>query len=221
VQKDFFDKHILDLSLERKLIKQGYCFIAGLDEVGRGALAGPVAAAAVCLSKDFIGKDVPSSLRQLKDSKHLSPRNREKIVEIVNQTKGIWYGIGVVSAETIDKINILEATKKAMLLAISRAQPEIDYLVVDGNFKLASNKDQMSVVGGDEKVFSVALASIVAKVFRDNLMIHFSDDFPQYSFHLHKGYGTLLHRQAISKYGFSALHRKSFQIKTLGKKDNI
>lgn len=224
MQIDSFDKQTPDLILERKLKKEGYRHITGLDEVGRGAIAGPVVAAAVCLSSSFIDNNIPKVLKEVRDSKELNSKKREEIFEIVKKNKQINFGIGIIPEKMIDKINILEATKSAMLQAINDLSLQSDFLILDGNFKIDSRIKQISIVAGDRKIFSVALASIVAKVTRDMIMTNYHDLFPKYGFNQNKGYATLLHRQAIDKHGSCLIHRKSFHFKNsqgLGKKGNI
>ncbi len=213
MQIDSFDKQIPNLALEKKLKKEGYRHILGLDEVGRGAMAGPVVAAAVCLPSDFIDYGVPDSLKKIRDSKKLNSGQREEIFEIVEKNEKINFGIGIISEKIIDKINILEATKLAMLKAIEELSFPGDFLILDGNFKIASNIKQVSVIAGDQKILSVALASIMAKVKRDKIMIQYHDLFSKYHFNQNKGYATLFHREAINKHGYCSIHRKSFHLK--------
>lgn len=224
MQIDSFDKQVPNLILEKKLKKEGYRCIVGLDEVGRGAVAGPVVAAAVCLPSSFIDNNIPKAFKEVRDSKELNNRKREEIFETVKKNEKIDFGIGIISEEIIDKINILEATKSAMLQAINNLSSQSDFLILDGNFKIDSKIKQISIIAGDQKIFSIALASIIAKVTRDKIMTDYHDLFPEYGFNQNKGYATLLHRQAINKYGNCLIHRKSFHLKNLrglGKKDNI
>jgi len=178
----------------------------GLDEVGRGPLAGPVVAAAVLLihnSKFLIPK--------LRDSKKLTPKKREEFYKLIIKNPQIKWGIGKVSEKVIDKINILEATKLAMIRAIKNLERKPDFLIIDGNFKLNLPIPQKSIVKADEKVFSVALASIIAKVKRDHLMRNLAKKYSKYGFEKHKGYGTLQHRTLLKKHGPCSIHRKSFR----------
>jgi len=224
-----------DFSYEQKLWQQGYDFVAGLDEVGRGPLAGPVVAAAACFSFSsppqmrgrFRGGDEknnnitsPQSSPQLRrggkiynirDSKKLSANQREKWFEILTASPDIKYGIGIVSEKIIDRINILEATKLAMKRALVDLKREPDYLLLDGNFLLEDlSVSQKAVTRGDEKIWSCAAASIIAKVTRDRLMLKYHAKFPQYGFDSHKGYGTRAHMAAIGQYGACSIHRRSF-----------
>ena len=197
---------IPNLNEEKKLWKKGFKRVVGLDEVGRGPLAGPVVAAAVLLihnSKFLIPK--------LRDSKKLTPKKREEFYKLIIKNPQIKWGIGKVSEKVIDKINILEATKLAMIRAIKNLERKPDFLIIDGNFKLNLPIPQKSIVKADEKVFSVALASIIAKVKRDHLMRNLAKKYSKYGFEKHKGYGTLQHRTLLKKHGPCSIHRKSFR----------
>ena len=182
--------------------------MVGLDEVGRGALAGPVVAAAVIIIKNLKLKIKNLPIR---DSKKLSPKKREEFYKILTKNPNIEWGIGRVSERVIDKINILEATKLAMGKAINNLKSKIDFLILDGNFRIKTKIPQKSIVKADEKVFSCAAASIIAKVNRDKLMMRYHKKYPQYGFDKHKGYPTRLHRLMIKKHGFCKIHRKSFR----------
>ncbi len=203
---------------ERKLWKQGYAHVACIDEVGRGALAGPVVAAAVSIDMRFLSsaKDSLAELRmnfpRLKDSKKLSPKRRGEIYTRVVRHSGIRWGIGTVSEKVIDKINIFQATKLAMKRAIANLQKKtsVDFLVIDGNSSLPVSIPQASVVKADEKVFSCALASVIAKVTRDRLMHRYHRLYPQYGFDRHKGYGTRFHLAQLKRLGPCDIHRKTF-----------
>lgn len=179
--------------------------IIGIDEAGRGPLAGPVVAAAVL--------DSPKKIRGIKDSKLLSEKERERLyVEIINNYK---WGIGIVSPKRIDKVNILEATKEAMVKAVHNLEKKyklkIDHIIIDGNMKIDIDISQKSVIGADRKIYCVSTASIVAKVTRDHLMIKYDKLYPEYNFKKHKGYGTREHLKLIKKYGSCEIHRKSFK----------
>jgi len=193
---------------EKKLWRRGYERVVGLDEVGRGALAGPVVAAAVIIIKNLKLKIKNLPIR---DSKKLSPKKREEFYKILTKNPNIEWGIGRVSERVIDKINILEATKLAMGKAINNLKSKIDFLILDGNFRIKTKIPQKSIVKADEKVFSCAAASIIAKVNRDKLMMRYHKKYPQYGFDKHKGYPTRLHRLMIKKHGFCKIHRKSFR----------
>ena len=213
---------------ERKLWRQGYQFVACIDEAGRGPLAGPVVAAAVVLTKPSLGRP-KLGLSKLRDSKKLSPKRREEIYAKVVKHPAIQWGIGIVSEKVIDKINILQATQLAMRKAISHLETKlqknhhiakhcyskkmlyIDFLIVDGNKELSfMNISCKAIVKGDEKVFSCALASIIAKVTRDRMMVRYHKKYSQYGFDKHKGYGTPLHTAMLKKYGLCPIHRRSF-----------
>jgi ribonuclease HII len=186
---------------EHKLRKSGYELIGGVDEVGRGPLAGPVAAAAVILPSDFY-------LAGIDDSKKLTEKKRLEYDEIIRK-EAIAFSISMIHAKEIDEINIYEATKKAMMSAIVSLEPKPDFLLIDA-MKLEIPFPSESIIKGDAKSISIAAASIVAKVARDNLMKEISRDFPVYGFQHNMGYGTKEHIEAIQKHGITSYHRKSF-----------
>ncbi|MDO8663715.1 MAG: ribonuclease HII [Candidatus Wildermuthbacteria bacterium] len=213
------------LAEEKKLWKKGYQYVAGLDEAGRGPLAGPVVAGAVVI------KNCKFKIKNLKlrDSKQLSAKQREYFYEILTSHKEVRWGIGIVSEKVIDKINILQATKLAMEKAVINLDKKIkkqriqktsdrgnfvsiEFLILDGNFKINFSIPQKSIVKGDEKVFSCAAASILAKVTRDRLMMRYHKKYPRYHFDLHKGYGTRLHLKRLKRFGRCAIHRNSFNV---------
>jgi ribonuclease HII len=190
-------------AFEKSLAVQGYARIAGVDEAGRGPLAGPVVSAAVVLPFDFQDRGVT-------DSKKLSPGRRAKLfTHIYDQAEAI--GIGIVDAQEIDRINILQAARLSMVLALAHLGQPPDYVLVDGNFRLDTDLPHQPVVKGDARSISIAAASIVAKVTRDHLMLRYHDDFPQYGFDRHKGYPTKSHRAAIVVHGPCRIHRRSFR----------
>ncbi|MDO8474446.1 MAG: ribonuclease HII [bacterium] len=226
-----------NLKEEKRLWKKGYLFVACIDEAGRGPLAGPVVAAAVVIlpksgKLNFIKKTsknlIKLSFTGLRDSKKLSPKRREEIYRIIMKHPAIQWGIGMVSEKVIDRINIYQATKLAMERALRQLQAKlskatyitkscyskerlyIDYLILDGNMTLDVSIPQKAIVKGDEKVFSCALASIIAKVTRDRMMVRYHKKYPQYGFDRHKGYGTAFHMAMIKKYGPCSIHRMSF-----------
>lgn len=200
---------------EKKLWQEGFDCVVGLDEAGRGPLAGPVVAAAVFVKPEIKKLNIFKGMR---DSKKLSALQREKFYKILIASKYIEWGIGIVSEKVIDKINILEATKLAMEKAICDANMrmhandtnKINYLLLDGNFKINSIVRQKSIVSGDEKVFSCCAAGIIAKVTRDRIMQKMDKKYPQYGFKRHKGYGTKAHFANLKKFGACKIHRKSF-----------
>jgi ribonuclease HII len=188
---------------ERMHYNQGYKRIAGVDEVGRGPLAGPVIAAAVILPREGIGQ-------KLFDSKKISPKKRENLYELI-LSKTLGVGIGVVGQEEIDLLNILQATLKAMALAVENLPIPPDFILIDGPHGLKIPIPQKPVRKGDQLSNSIAAASIVAKVTRDRMMLECHQRYPQYNFAKHKGYGTKEHRMAIEKFGICELHRKTFR----------
>jgi ribonuclease HII len=201
----------LSLREERKLWKKGCKYVACLDEAGRGPLAGPVVAAA-CMTVDCRLKI--TDFKNLKDSKKLSRKQREKFYKIITKNKNIEWGIARVSERVIDKINILEATRLAMKRAIQKLNKKPNFLILDGKMKLDSPIPQKSIIKADEKVFSCAAASIIAKVTRDRMMERYHRKYPKYSFDRHKGYPTKYHIRMLKKYGRCDIHRKSFKFKS-------
>lgn len=195
---------------EKKLWRRGYKRIAGLDEAGRGPLAGPVVAGAVMVGESIIKNKELKKINGVKDSKQLSPKRREEIFNILTNHPQIKWGIGRVSEKVIDKINILEATKLAMERAIKDLNCRPGYLILDGNFKINSKIPQKSIIKSDVRVFSCAAASIIAKVTRDRIMLKYDKKYPKYGFKRHKGYPTSFHRKKIKKFGPCPIHRKSF-----------
>ena len=268
-----------NLKEEIKLWKSGRKIVAGLDEAGRGPLAGPVVAAVVAIiilkhearnSKQYLNSKFKCSkhvfgisdfshcnlfrisnfarlqrcsncgqgfrISDIKDSKQLSAKKRDELYEVLTKCEFISWGTGVVSEKIIDKINILEATKLAMAKAIANLNSKlqipnpkqihtpaggtcsnpkskiqnIKYLLLDGNFSLNIDIPQKSIIRGDQKVFSISVASIIAKVTRDRIMEKMNKKYPQYGFSKHKGYPTKYHREMIKKYGMCKIHRKTF-----------
>jgi len=206
MMQDLFPKTREPLVLEKKLIEQGYRYIVGIDEVGRGCIAGPVVAAAVILDLEKI-----SIANKIRDSKKILPETREKIFDIL-QSECISIGVGFVEHDVIDKINILQATFEAMKIAVSNLSSKPDFCLVDGNQKIPTDIPQMCIVKGDDLVTSIGAASIIAKVTRDRWMKDIATKYPHYLFEKNKGYGTAEHIEAIRNNGFSEIHRRSFQI---------
>jgi len=196
-----------NLKEERALFKKGCKFIAGIDEAGRGPLAGPVVAGIVV----FENKNVKKWLKfNIKDSKKLSHEKRKAILKIIKQ-EAIEWGIGIVSEKIIDKINIRQASLLAMIKAFARIKTPLDYLLIDGKDTLVDLPiNQKAIISGDEKSMIIAAASILAKETRDDIMRRLAKKYPQYHFDQHKGYGTKLHFETIKKYGACKIHRKSF-----------
>lgn len=184
-----------------------YACIAGIDEAGRGPLAGPVVAAAVVFRNQF---EIP----QLNDSKKLSDKVKDELFDIITNSDDISYGIGVVDHTKIDEINILNATYVAMEMAADNLKSKPDFLLIDGNrFKSLKYTNHQPIVKGDQKSMSIAAASIIAKVTRDRMMIDYHTEFPQYGFDTHKGYGSKKHFAAIDQHGKCPIHRNSFLVK--------
>jgi len=180
----------------------GFQHIAGIDEAGRGPLAGPVVAAAVILPADYRNGEI-------NDSKQLTPLLRERLfIEIKNVA--LSYAVSVISPAEIDQIGILNATKLAMRQAVLKLDPEPDFILIDAVSINLDGIPQMAIIKGDEKVFSIAAASILAKVTRDHLMMKYHQRFPDYGFDQHMGYGTEVHLKAILKHGPSPIHRMTF-----------
>jgi len=185
--------------------QRGYKLIAGIDEAGRGPLAGPVVAAAVILPSDYINSDI-------KDSKQLSAKKREILHDIIKQ-EALSVGLGVMEVDVIDTVNILRATLAAMREAVLDLLLPPDYLLIDGTKGIEFPVPQETIIKGDALSISIASASIIAKVSRDKIMEIYHRQFPQYNFLKNKGYGTLQHRKAIHEYGYCKIHRHSFHLK--------
>lgn len=188
---------------EKIYTSRGYQRIAGVDEAGRGPLAGPVVAAAVILPREGIGE-------KLFDSKAISSKKREVLYESIF-SKALGIGIGVIGQEEIDYLNIFEATLKAMALAIKDLPISPDFILIDGPHGIKIPLPQKPIPKGDRLSDSIAAASIVAKVTRDRKMLECHEKYPQYNFAKHKGYGTKEHRMAIEKFGACEIHRKTFR----------
>ncbi|MCI8988344.1 MAG: ribonuclease HII [Clostridia bacterium] len=190
------------LKYERELLSRGYKYICGVDEVGRGPLAGPVVCAAVIMPFDDIIEGVD-------DSKKLSAKKREELASLIEK-KAVALNICLVEPEKIDEINILEATKLCMKNAVEGLKIKPDFVITDGNMKLDIDMEQASIVKGDALSYTIGSASIVAKVYRDKLMDVYAEIYPQYGFEKHKGYGTSAHIDAIKTNGLCPVHRRSF-----------
>ena len=201
----------MDYLYEQQAIEAGYKVICGIDEAGRGPLAGPVHAAAVVLP---IGLEIEG----LNDSKKLTEKKREQLFDIICE-KAIDYSIGVATEQEIDEINILKATFLAMHRAVEGLKIKPDYALIDGNqYPKIPFVMEETVVKGDAKSMSIAAASILAKVSRDRFMLQKAEEYPQYQFEKHKGYGTKVHYEAIKEYGPSPIHRLTFLKKFYGEK---
>lgn len=195
---------------EEELYAKGLKYIAGVDEVGRGPLAGPVVAAAVILPADFdvLGVD---------DSKKLSPKKRDELFDVIKE-QAVAYGIGQVEHDVIDEINILQATKKAMIMAIvnlnekmeAKGLPKAEHILFDAVTIEGAKTPQTAIVKGDSKSVSIAAASIIAKVTRDRLMVEYHEKYPYYAFDSNKGYGTKAHYEGLREHGTCPIHRMTF-----------
>lgn len=218
---------------ELEIASRGEFLVVGVDEAGRGPLCGPVVASAVCYkNQSFV---IPVGLEKefsfIRDSKKLSEKKREELFDIIQEH--FFVGIGIVHAETIDRINILEATFLAMKSAVAslkqqlakngkRVRDEDFYLLIDGNQEIPNlSLKQETVVGGDGMVKSIAAASIIAKVTRDRMIIEYDKQYPQYGLAQHKGYGTKVHMEALRKYGPTPIHRMSFKPVQLSLPENV
>lgn len=200
---------------EADALTHGFNAVAGVDEVGRGPLAGPVVAAAVILPHGFTHPEI-------KDSKLLSAKQREKLAPIIQQSAASW-ALGIIDVEGIDRLNILRASLTAMARALQCLTPKPDYALIDGNQKIpleffaeigsnaAQPLYQQTIVKGDQLCLSIAAASIVAKVARDQMMVDFDKQYPEYGFAGHKGYGSAAHLTALQRYGPTPIHRRSFK----------
>jgi ribonuclease HII len=194
----------IGLDFENQALAEGFYLIAGVDEVGRGCLAGAVVAAACILD---LSKPLPEGLN---DSKKISAKKREQIAEELKQNC-LAYSIAQIEAEEIDRINILQATKKAMRLAIENLQPKADFLLIDAVQLKEISTPQKAIIKGDAISASIAAASILAKTYRDDLMSKLDKIFPEYGFAKHVGYGTRAHFEALKVHGACKIHRKSFR----------
>jgi len=188
---------------ERHAYQQGATAVAGLDEAGRGCLAGPVVAAAVILPREWLHAEI-------NDSKQLTAYQRERLFVVV-QEHALSIGVGMASAEVVDRLNVLQATHVAMKEAIANLSMPPDFLLLDAVKLSKMPMPQCSIIKGDSLSLSIAAASIIAKVTRDRLMKEYEREFPGYGFAIHKGYGTQQHRKAIKQYGPSPIHRKTFR----------
>ncbi len=194
------------LKFEEELWDNGYKFVCGMDEVGRGAFAGPVVVGAVVFPKDVV---LPVGLA---DSKLLKPKERERLSEEIKEVAMDWV-IAEISVRDINQVGIGKATQMAFRKALRQCSVQADYVLIDAFYvKHFNRKKQKPIKGGDKICASISAASIIAKVHRDKLMVGLHKKYPQYGFSKHKGYGTLEHREALKKYGLSRVHRKSFNL---------
>lgn len=188
---------------EKKATAEGFNKVAGIDEAGRGPLAGPVVSAAVILPKNF-------SINDVIDSKKLTPKKRARLYEEI-YTHALSVGVGIVDSVEIDRINILQAALLSMAMATQNLKPQPECLLIDGTFSISSYLPQKPIAKGDTLSITIAAASIVAKVTRDRLMEEYHAYYPQFGFSRHKGYPTRAHKEAIRKFGYCPIHRKTFR----------
>ena len=189
--------------IEEELYNSGANLICGIDEAGRGPLAGPVVVAAVIMPRN-------SMIEGVNDSKKVSEKKREKLYDLITD-EAIAYGVGIIDQKEIDRINILNATKEGLTMAVKELNPKPDLIIVDALSKIDTEEiPYKSIIKGDAKCYSIACASIIAKVTRDRIMRQWDEVYPQYGFIKHKGYGTAAHISAIKEYGLCPLHRLSF-----------
>jgi len=188
---------------EKKAVSNGFLRVAGVDEAGRGPLAGPVVAAAVVLPPGF-------DVGEINDSKKLSPKKRDRLYDYI-RAEASAVGVGIVDAATIDTVNILQASLAAMREAVTDLGDAPDFLLVDGLFEVPMPLAQEALVKGDSRSASIASASIVAKVVRDRMMVEYANLYPEYGFAGHKGYPTKAHKEAIATFGPTSIHRKTFR----------
>lgn len=199
---------MVDYSIENEYREKGFDIICGVDEAGRGPLAGPVYAAAVILPSDCV-------IEGLNDSKKLTEKKREALFDKIKE-KALAYGIASADEKEIDEINILNATFLAMKRAIASLSVRPDLALIDGKQKPHTDIEEVTVIKGDAKSMSIAAASVLAKVSRDRFMLEMAEKYPQYEFAKHKGYGTKLHYEKIAQYGVCDIHRRTFLKKFLG-----
>lgn len=202
-QGKLFSDHPIDtLAFEKMARMQGFCHVAGVDEAGRGPLAGPVAAAAVILPEGLC-------IQGVDDSKKLSPYKRDQLFDVI-MSLAVSVGVGIVAPDVIDDINILQATRLAMLNAVRQLSPQPDFILIDGITTISTAISQKTVKKGDSLSLSIAAASIIAKVTRDRLMLEMDALYPGYGLAGHKGYGSAQHLEAIRLLGPSPIHRMTF-----------
>ncbi len=199
---------MLNIEYELSLLDSGYVCLGAIDEAGRGPLAGPVVAACVVMDSDF---KLVKELEDVKDSKKLSEKKREALFDIIN-SEFSGMGIGICDHKTVDRINILQASFLAMKKAIGALRKKPGMIILDGKFPIPNlSLKQEPIIKGDARIFSIAAASIIAKVTRDRMMVDLDRTYPEYGFSKHKGYPTKAHRAAIRKFGCSPIHRKTFK----------
>ncbi len=198
----------MDLTKEKELFAAGFRLVAGIDEVGRGPLAGPVVAACVVCTPDF---EIKGDLCLLKDSKKLTVKRREALYEVIMKSS-LKVGIGICDHKTIDRINILQASFLAMKKALGALRQKPEFILLDGRLPIPNTSyQQEAIINGDNLIYTIAAASVVAKVTRDRIMQEAHQRYPVYGFDQHKGYGTRLHLERLRQYGPCAIHRQSFK----------
>ena len=197
----------MDFAYEKKLRRRGYKIVVGVDEVGVGPLAGPVTACAL-FTKSF------RKLDGLRDSKKLTPKKREEFYKFFKKDPSFYWAMASITPSTIDRINIYEARKLVTQRAVLKLEKLLgvvaDFIILDGNIGVDLERDQEAIIKGDDKIASVAVASIIAKVARDKAMVRYHKSYPEYGFDKHKGYGTKLHKEMLKRYGLCSIHRKTF-----------
>lgn len=196
------------LTIEQELWRQGFTIIVGVDEVGMGPLAGPVVAAAVVFPAEASFASLPQGVR---DSKMLTAKARGRLEQAIRQA-AVGIGMGIIEVEEIDRINIYQAGLKAMRLAVDQLPTPPDHVLIDGRTLPELPYPQTTFIKGDRDIYTIAAASIVAKVHRDQLMAELHEQYPQYGFAKHMGYGTAAHREAIRQFGPCPAHRRSFRL---------
>ncbi len=209
-------KNVLQKTLERNCFVEGYDCVIGVDEVGMGCLAGPVVVCATLLSAEFFSTSHPE-LKDVRDSKLLSPTQRERLARLLRSQQHLSRVIVTIPPRDVDRYNVLQAALRGMAAAVTRLMRDSKFrgpmILVDGNRPIPSIVwSQRSIVGGDRRVFSIACASILAKVHRDALMVRSSKRYPDYGFEQHKGYGTKLHYERLAVHGPTPMHRLTFRL---------
>ncbi|MHB8520073.1 MAG: ribonuclease HII [Limisphaerales bacterium] len=197
-------------AFERALLQGGVTVMAGVDEAGRGPLAGPVVAAAVMFPREWFDAGLPSALQGLNDSKQLTPAQRERFFDFLSSESAVCFALAQADAATIDAINILEATHRAMNEALAALRPAPQHVLVDGLRVKSMAFPQTALVKGDARSYLIAAASVLAKVTRDRLMKEYARVYPAYGFAEHKGYGTPRHLAALAEHGPCPIHRRTF-----------
>lgn len=199
------------MQFERQAWEAGCRRLAGVDEAGRGPLAGPVVAAAVVFDRAFVEAEIHGRIAGLTDSKQLSAAQRERFFQILTGSPAVAFAVAMCDAALIDEINILKATHRAMREALLKLVPLPDQALIDGLPVPGLPCPATAIVGGDGRSISIAAASVIAKVIRDRMMVEYDRQYPQYGFNRHKGYGTRAHTEALLQYGPCPIHRRSFR----------